>query len=292
MHIAEKKWQLIIRDPFGREYDSLLKKCLQQRPDNNIREKLYWLGEKIRRKYNCRMYIPETTIQGFSTDWHISADPRISVKDAREGGTIIISEDGQIHSYNWEIENHIYCPPHMIPILIDPTTLTLNDEKRIKQEIWDIVKKEIKKSTKSNGKWSPRAPEGEPQELARVLRLKDYTFRKYLHWYDLKNAGLPFRLIAFVFQASSEDRRGEVLQNLIESERLPRVRQTVHGESTVRGGFDLIFEAIHRQKPPGPEAQIETQETYCCPTHNQDCGEDCPYLKDWFNRFNASCKRI
>jgi len=291
MDISTKKYELIKRDKLGKEFDSLFKQWLQQKNDDSLNEKMVELREEIRKKYCCNIYIPELTIQGVTDSWFISANPRISVEDARKDGTIIISKDRSIHSYSWEIDHIICCPPHMIPILIDPTTLTLNDEKRIKQEVWNIVKKEIKKFTNS-GKWDPRAPEGEPEELARVLRLKDDTFRKYLYFYDLKIQGLPFRLIAFVLQKTSEDKRDRVFQNLLESKRAPRVRQPVRGESTIRHGFNLIFEAIYRRKAPRLENEIETQETYCCPTHNLNCTEDCSYLEDWMKRFNASCPSI
>lgn len=288
VHLAERKTELIKRDPLGREFDSLFKQWLLSRKHGATWERLIELRKKISEKYCCSIYIPEITIQGGPGFWFIAADPRRSVMDAREGGSIIIDACGAIRSFSFEENGSIYCPPHMIPIIIDPTTITSNDEKRIKQEVWDIVKNSISKATKENGTWNPVTIEGEPKELARVLRLQNDTFERYLNWYDLKISGLPFRLIAFVILNTSQEKRENVFKTLIDSETRYNIGDKVTGESTIRNGFNVIYQAIYRRKPPAQEDAIETLEIYNCPDHGNHCGGDCPYLKNWLTRFNAS----
>uniref|UniRef100_A0A7V4G9W9 Uncharacterized protein n=1 Tax=Desulfobacca acetoxidans TaxID=60893 RepID=A0A7V4G9W9_9BACT len=288
VHIAERKNELIRRDPLGREFDSLFKQWSLSRKYDETWERLCELRNIIGEKYCCSIYIPEITIQGSACFWFIAVDPRRSVIDARVGGTITINADKSIRSYSFEENGSLYCPSHMIPIIIDPTTLTLNDKKRIKQEVWNIIKNSIAKATGKNGAWNPLAPEGEPQELARVLRLRSETFKSYLNWFDLKMSGLPFRLIAFVIKVSNVKRRDEVFQELIASKHYHRIGNSVIGESNVRHGFNVIYQAIYRQKLPSLESAIETQEVYNCPNHGNNCEGDCLYLKDWLTRFNAS----
>ena len=291
MHIADRKTELIRRDPLGREFDSLFAQWMLRRKHDATWERLTELRKEINKKYCCTIYIPEITIQGVANFWFIAANPRISVEDAREGGTITICPETEaIRTYSFEKDGSIYCPPHKIPIIIEPTTLTLNDERRIKQEVWNIVKKYIPKATKENGTWDPVAPEGEPRELAWVLRLRSDTFQKYLNWYDLKMAGLPFRLIAFVDLKSGQDRKEKVFQRLIDSNRRIHVGERVPGESNVRYGFNVIYEAIHRRKAPSKDGSIETVEPYNCPKHGTECGSDCLYLKEWFKRFESSMR--
>lgn len=204
------------------------------------------------------------------------------------GCIAICPKTGTILNHSFEKDGFLYCPPHKIPIVIDPSTLTLNDERRIKQEIWNIIKKAIPKTTKENGTWVPVAPEGEPTELARVLRLRGDTFQKYLNWYDLKIAGLPFRLIAFASLKASYERGEKIYQKLISENKRIQIGEKVRGESNVRNGFNVIYEAIYRQKAPSKEETIKTIEVYNCPDHGNGCGSDCSYLKDWFKRFNES----
>ena len=115
------------------------------------------------------------------------------------GGTFIhkISEDGlKVIFASFHDNGLVHCEPHKIPIIIDPTILTLHDGETVKEEVWEIVKAEIGKHKKTIKGRDFAVPAKEPEELAPVLRCKDETFEKYLRWYDLKMAGLSFRSIA------------------------------------------------------------------------------------------------
>jgi len=123
-------------------------------------------------------------------------------EDARVGETTIYSlqEDGfSMTSYSFKDNGSIHCPPHKIPIIIDPTILMLRDAHTVKNEVWEIVEAEIlkrKNPIKSRGipddlvPFFPdymeqkttikgrdfAAPANEPEALAAVFRFKAETF--------------------------------------------------------------------------------------------------------------------
>lgn len=108
---------------------------------------------------------------------------------------------------SFEDNNLIYCEPHKIPIIIDPSLLTLNDAQLVKNAVWDIVKAEIVKARSAIKGRALTIPPREPSALAEVLYCRPDSFVKYLRWYDLKMAGLSFRLIALIeFFSKAEDR--------------------------------------------------------------------------------------
>ena len=54
----------------------------------------------------------------------------------------------------------------------------------------------------------------------------------------------------------------------------------VKGESTVRGGYNLINRAIFRNSARSQKGHFSIFEDYNCPTHGKDCTLDCDYLKE------------
>jgi hypothetical protein len=73
--------------------------------------------------------------------------------------------------------------------------------------------------------------------------------------------------------------------------RKPRIGLPIKGESTIRGGFGIIYQAIFRTSAPTHEDLISTLETYNCPQHGQACDDpDCGYLKKWLTDFDNKYK--
>lgn len=171
-------------------------------------------------------------------------------------------------------------------IQINPSLLTLNDAKKVKTHVWNIVEREIlkrKNKEKSSRKWNPLAPPNEPKEIAFIYATGEKTFRKYLKWYDIRtNEKLSFRVIAHIDKSNNSD-------ELLEKFRCKKIKWgiPVCGEDKVEKGFKLIYEAIHRKKyKHGSNETIEIDE-YRCPTHLiVECPASCKYYKKWLGRFN------
>ena len=76
-------------------------------------------------------------------------------------------------------DNHlIYCAPHKIPIIIDPSLLTLNDAQIVKTAVWDIVKAEIEKQRSIVKGRALTIPPREPKALSEVLHCRPDIFLK------------------------------------------------------------------------------------------------------------------
>lgn len=210
------------------------------------------------------------------------------------GGTYItkVFEDGlgPMTYASFDDNNLIHCPSHKIPIIIDPTILTLKDENLIKEAVWDIVKLEIGKNNRTIKGRDFAIPAKEPEELAPILRCKPKTFEKYLHWYDLKEAGLSFRLIALIEFRSKPEERDQKFEAAINKKKKFKPGLPVKGESTIREGYNKIYRAIKRESAPTQEDQIPTSGKYNCPDHGRDCPEDCAYLQWWYSDFNNKNK--
>jgi hypothetical protein len=122
----------------------------------------------------------------------------IAVKDARNDGMIRINNNKQIFFASFKNNGLIYCDPHKIPIIIDPTILTINDAKIVKQAVWDMIKAQVGNPRSTIKGRAFAVPPKEPEAMAPVFRCRSKTFSKYLRWYDLKMVGLTFRLIALI----------------------------------------------------------------------------------------------
>ena len=64
----------------------------------------------------------------------------------------------------------------------------------------------------------------------------------------------------------------------------------VKGESTVRGGYNLINRAIFRNSALSEQEHVSILEEYNCPNHGQDCTLDCDYFKQWVTIFDREEK--
>lgn len=290
--LPDRKHVLMIRDPLVQSYDKKFKRWLKNRDNEALLTEVNQLENQVKDKWAVKIYIPETTIQGLTDFWFPTA-PEIyaAVKDARIGGTIGIDKDRKIYSASFKHNGLISCPPHKIPIIIDPTILTLNDARLVKKAVWDIVKPEIGKQRSIIKSRAFAVPAKEPEALAAIFRCRSKTFSKYLQWYDLKMAGLSFRIIALIeFSTKNSEDREQKFEQYMSRKKKPRIGLPVKGESTVREGFGLIYQTIFRNSAPTQEDLISTLETYGCPDHGRDCPTNCDYLKRWFTDFENKHK--
>ena len=279
------------RDPLIKNYGNVLKKWLKARSDSDLTAKADDLADQIRKKWAVRIYIPETTIQGLTDFWFPTAlDIYISVEDARKKSSIVLQGKGDAKfktiCASFKRNHLIYCPPHKIPIIIDPTLLILNDAKIVKAAVWDIVKAEIEKQRSIIKGRALTIPPREPKALAKVLHCHPDTFLKYLHWYDLKKAGFPFRIIAIIEFFNKPDAKEGKYKHYAGLKKKPKIGKSIKGESTVREGYNLIHRAIFRNSALSQEEHISILEEYNCPNHGKDCTIDCDYFKQWVTIFN------
>lgn len=79
--------------------------------------------------------------------------------------------------------------------------------------------------------WTPVAPGGEAEALAEFLRCRPANFEKYLRWYDLHMATVPFRVIAH-YESVIEDpeKREAIFKKVIDARKYPKVRSKVKGD--------------------------------------------------------------
>ena len=272
MDLRHRKMQLIQRDPLGREFEDIFQKWLIDKQNFELWDKLIKIKNKIKEKYRCVIAIFEELGK-----W--------AVADRLDSAV-------QVGQQPWWLPNDkknnlIHCEPHVIPILIDPTLITLNDARRVKKEVWKIVEHELKQRPAFT-----RPPCGfpadAPPELAKLLRCNGKTFEKYIRWYDLKMRGLTFRMIARIEHSFKETKEKEVTyqRELARNKKTPITGGRVKGESTVRRGFDLVYVSIHREKPPQKETDIPTQDKYNCPDHGTGCPRSCPTLIKFKQEFD------
>ena len=283
--LFDRKYALMQRDPLIKNYGKVLKEWLKARSDSDLTAKADDLADQIRKKWAVRIYIPETTIQGLTDFWFPTAlDVYLAVEDARKKSSMVLQgkDDTEFKTICASFKrNHlIYCPPHKIPIIIDPTLLILNDAKIVKAAVWDIVKAEIEKQRNIVKGRALTIPPMEPKALSQVLHCHPDTFLKYLHWYDLKKAGFPFRIIAIIEFFNKPDAKEGKFKHYAGLKKKPKIGMPVKGESTVRGGYNLINRAIFRNSARSQKGHFSIFEDYNCPTHGKDCTLDCDYLKE------------
>lgn len=296
--LPDRRYPLMMRDPLVQNYDKKFKLQLKNRDDKALTAEVKDLENQIRDKWGIGIHIPETTKMGVSDFWLPTSPVYLAVKDAREvarrKGQVFLDENLEITSLN--ISGLVFCNPHEIPIIIDPTILTLNDAKMVKDAVWDIVTSEIGKHKKTIKGRDFAVPAKEPEALAAVFRCKSENFEKYLRWYDLKiDEELTFRLIALIeFHSKPEDRERKFEEHISRKKKARNIGP-VEEEDAVRKGVRLIYSVIHRKPMATREHHTPTLKKYDCPYHSWnpkkndwDCDMDCEYLKSYIARLSRS----
>ena len=296
IELPDRKYLLMQRDPLVDEY---VKKWYQWRSncfDETLTKETEQLAEKVRKKWNARIYWPETTKQGMSDFWLLTSPVYVGVRDGRDSARreehLFINEDGKITLL--KCKGLVSCRPHEIPIIIDPTILTSKNTLAVKKAVWEIVESEIGKHDKTIRGRKFAVPAKEPEALAAVFCCKAENFEKYLRWYDYKiEEGLTFRLIALIeFHSKPEDREQKFEEHISRKKKVRNIGP-VEEEDTVRKGVGLIYKAIFRKPMSARESHIPTLKEYNCPYHSWnsntqewDCDADCEYLKSYSARLS------
>ena len=293
MRIIDRKQELILRDPLGIEYVRKKQTWLKNLPkfDLLLYNSIHEITEKLNRKWKVNLW----GIKNSGNSLDMSGESYEFVEDPRnyEGQIVLIK--GKFRSFSFAQDNSIYCPYHKIPIIIDPSILTINDARKVKNAVWNIVKKEINKRIKDiTNKWNQSTPKGESKELGKLIHCRNDTFRKYLKWYDLHIEGFPFRLIAYIeLSIKDKEKQKAFYQQQGSKQRKLKLGKRIKGESAVRNAYNIVYEAIHRKSPSDKEENIPSViEPYNCPQHGHNCEEDfdCDYMKKWLNDFSKSHK--
>lgn len=316
------KYKLMIRDDEFNDYIEKYRQWLKNPNNEALTKEVEQLKKQVKDKWNARIHWPESTIQGVTDFWMLVREPYKAVVDARVGGTMILPLEeeglnlGKMIFTSFKDNGLIHCPLHKIPIIIDPTILTLHDGETVKEDVWKIVKAEIlnrKNTIKSRDipddlvSFLPdymeqkttikgrdfAVPPKEPKDLAAVLRCHSEKFEKYLHWYDLMEEGLTFRLIALIeFHSKPEDREQKFKEQISRKKKVRNIGP-VEEADMVRKGVGLIHQAIYRKPMSARKRHTTPLKKYNCPHHSwnpntQDwnCDADCEYLKSYSARLS------
>jgi len=296
--LLEIKDSLMRRDPLVQKLAEKHKQWRKNCFDETLTEEVEQLKKQVQDKWNARLYWPETTRQGVTDFWLVTSPPYVAVRDERDNARceehLFINEDGKMTFL--KCKGIVCCSPHEIPIIIDPTILTLNDAKIVKNAVWDIVKQEIGKK-RSNVKGRDFAvPSKEPEELAVVLRCRQKTFENYLRWYDQWIRRLTFRRITYVELTITDPEKREELFGKYSSARSITVvtssmpadlRHSITAkENRVRKGVDFIYYAIHRNRrvEENPDekltAILQSSRPHKCTRDARTCLVNCPSPED------------
>ena len=272
--IQRRKFELLKRDPAAKLMEGLISnRGVPQEISALLRD------GGLEKKWNTSIWRDEGPSTSPFSGISIGSIPS-PIRDGREDfsfkGKPVKDLGG--HKFRW-----LMVPEGSIPILIDPNLLELNDEKKVKTHVWNIVEREIskrKKTQKPLKGWEPVAPEKETKEIAFIYRIKEKTFRNYLKWYDLKiSGGLPFRLIAFYeSRIIDPEKRDKAFEKETCRRKKTKLGTLIKGESKVRMGFNMIYRAIYRTPPPSKESELHRELNielveFNCPEHP---GNSCP----------------
>ncbi|MBU4233869.1 MAG: hypothetical protein KKD99_09275 [Proteobacteria bacterium] len=312
---VDRKYELMIRDDL---VQNLVEKHKQWRKncfDETLTQEVEQLKKQVKDKWNARLHWPESTIQGVTNCWMLIHEPYKAVVDARVEGTLRIDKNGKITFASFKDNGLIDCPPHKIPIIIDPTILTLHDGETVKEEVWEIVRAEIlKRKNTIKGRDIPddlvpflpdymeqkttikgrdfAVPAKEPEALAEVFRWKPENFEKHLRRYDQWERGLYLRFITYVEMKVTDPKEREKLfekfakadkrsQTITSSMPDDLARAIKRKENAVRKGVNIIYFAIYRKERPSKTTHNIRK--FNCPNHPEidgkpQCPLDCPYL--------------
>jgi len=296
-----RKYLLMLRDSLVQQLDEKHKQWRKNCSDETLTNEVDQFKKQVQEKWNARIHWPEPTLQGVTDYWTAMTPPYEAVKDMREIARrkkqLIITVDptgtvdDALRITFRDSNGSITCLPHEIPIFIDPTILTLNDEHSVKKAVWDIVKTEIGKHNKIIKSRDFAVPAKEPEALAPILRCRQKTFDNYLRWYDQWIRGLSFRRITYVEMILKDpSKREELFKKYAEARQITVItssmpddlrRSITAKENAVRKGVDLIFFAIHRNKrfedtPPEDITGIpKSGKPHKCTHDAFTCNADC-----------------
>ena len=338
--IGDRRFELFKRDPLTIEMESFFRKSLldnlSQTEKETLSSHVEKLWKELMKKWNCYLIrnwgwkeIPDiikpTGYLNFIRNWDGQSEPfacytfssgAFTVVDAREYIKEFLEklwpeELEEVETKGWTFRYldggyddrgnvYIPIPPGSIPLIIDAGGLTEKDKNKVTEEIWNIIKPEIKERRgKAKGQRSIPAVR-DSKELGFITTLSDGDFAKYLKWYDLHTQGYTFRKIAYYEYLEKNhpdiaeeakrkiENRTKTIKSRIGKERTIKgfIGEPIKGEDNVEKGVKLIYQAIHRKPYPSKEKQTP----FNCPEHGNEYNEDCQHCKKWFKKFNTSKK--
>lgn len=174
--------------------------------------------------------------------------------------------------------------PDHVYLDVDLSTLDMHDEKRVKSEMWQIVKTSLLLRQKALEGMKQAQPQDDPPELGFVYHIREPVFENYLRWYDLHiKEYLGFRLIAFLENVRKENllTYDEWLEKLRSMKW--KVGRPIRGEDRVEKAVKIIWEAIHKSSYTKPEAIMDE---WSCPTHGNDYHDECKSCRALSDKFN------
>jgi len=306
----ERKKALIYRDPLTQE---LLNELQRYNPQLGKSPQLKEILNQLEKKWFVSIVIPAEVnyaaqSHGFQPDkiYERTVEKKIAINGNEFLETLFCKPTNEpfVIQNRFKNEPIVFCIPtdsgdpylfgqrffnDNLTIQIDLNLINQNDARYVKNTVWKIVKKYLKEGIPDNSYimkslYGMEAPGYDPEELTFLYHCKEKTFSNNLRYYDMKMAGLTFRLIALVEKTKEPSKREERYKQLVESARIPKVHKPEPGESRVREGFKQIYKAIQRNSPPIKEQDIVTEKKYNCPEHGKNCNLECSHLQSWLKR--------
>lgn len=308
--IHQRKIELIKRDPLTQEWNKLNREEGEARInylfignpieyESDTSNRLEDIARELERKWNINLLPAPGNQDDPLLGLKINAYPNATVFDATDyikerfismlkrslnkshyrdllerRDWIFFPGEGGFERGNYFEKVYIPILKGQIPIIIDPGGVNEKNITEVLAQVRNILKKRIKeRKSKIPGQRKPLPQVGNPPELGFIYSSGEETFYKYLIWYDLKMAGgLSFRLIALCeLKIPDKEKRQQKLKELSEEKKL-KIGKSVRGESNVRTGFNKIFRAVHRTRPPSKESDIQGEQysklqLFACPDH-------------------------
>ena len=131
LSLHERKKELIVRDPLAMKYAEESRAVLDTRSPDWL---LHHTQQEAILLELCAKW--QISIAGFGFDGsrdslEILPESYECVQDARNKEHIVLV-NGKFRFFSFKKDNSIFCPHHKIPIIIDPSILTLNDARKVK----------------------------------------------------------------------------------------------------------------------------------------------------------------
>jgi hypothetical protein len=309
MDINERKKQLIQRSPLGKDFNRKLRAHLAN-PTLDSFVRLRRLICEIEGTWAVNIRFPSETMDSPNSKlencWDVLGEIPIMVEDARKE-IYWGFRAGEFIKHGFSIDNLVFCPSNKIPIIIDPQVMTLNDARKVKKDVWDIVEKEIKKiakrrnesatyfkklAEKNNNEWPDIAEELQESPFItndkqiNTIALPDISPGGIAEYYQQRS--LPPHepeKLSMIYYCKEETfikylRWFDLKMEGMNFSSIAHHEGIKGGESTVRKGFNEIYRAIYRKEGPTEEEKIATVGNYDCPRHGSDCPRGCQYLKE------------
>jgi hypothetical protein len=311
--------ELLIRDPLLAKYETALQDYLKSQGKGDWESK--WklvsrIGDDIRNKWNVIIYLPghvmnpddrgSLPIKPYFWNLHCITPDELDDKieyirfeDTPDRTTpfltTLTTEKSKVHFITTvpdplkpverRHEGELQIFPGQVAIVV-------NISDSIKKNMKQILKK-IKMDLLADYEENKR---NRKSFMKRVNSLKNPSFAKYLRWYDWREEGFSYRIIA---SAEISKSAAEAIEYFRKNKRIDKAN--VKGEDAVEKGYKVIYEAIHHRKYNHGNLPAPTMEIYDCPEHGTGteipgteipCPKSCTYFVKWQKIFEKKHRVI